>query len=72
MKTDQPSLEEIRAWPPTVNVRDAARALGISTAHAYATISAGNFPGRIIVVGNRIKVTRDSLLSLLEEDPIDL
>lgn len=31
--SDVPTLDEIRRWPATVGVADAARALGISKSH---------------------------------------
>lgn len=66
METRRPSLEEVRGWPPTVNVRDAARALGVSGAHAYAMIRLGRFPARVITMGERLKVVTSSLVELLE------
>jgi predicted DNA-binding transcriptional regulator AlpA len=66
MKQDQPSLEEVRAWPASVNVRDAARALGVSPSHAYAAIKAKDFPAKVINVGARLKVSTASIIEVLE------
>lgn len=66
MKQDQPSLEEVRGWPASVNVRDAARALGVSASHAYAAIKSEEFPARVIRVGDRLKVATASIVEVLE------
>jgi excisionase family DNA binding protein len=61
-----PTLEEIRRWPATVSVEDAAAGLGISRAHAYDLIKAGEFPAKAFPVGRRIRVTTASILAILE------
>lgn len=61
-----PTLEEIRAWPATVNVDDAARALGISRAAAYEAIRTGTFPVKTLKVRGRIRVITASIQRALD------
>jgi predicted DNA-binding transcriptional regulator AlpA len=63
-----PTLDEIRRWPATVSVEQAAAALGISRAHAYDAIRASTFPARALSVGRRIRVTTSSILAVLDAD----
>jgi hypothetical protein len=62
----RPTLNQIRRWPPTVNVEVAAQALGVSRASLYSAIAAGTCPVEVIVVGRRYKVLTTSLLHVLE------
>jgi predicted DNA-binding transcriptional regulator AlpA len=62
------TLGELRTGPPTVDVRTACRALGISRSHGYNLIAAGEFPAKVIAVGSRRRVITVSLLRLLEGD----
>jgi predicted DNA-binding transcriptional regulator AlpA len=59
-------LREVRSWPAAVDVADAARALGISRASAYQSISEGNFPVAVIKVNRRLRVITASLIEVLE------
>jgi predicted DNA-binding transcriptional regulator AlpA len=61
-----PTLDEVRAWPATVNVDQAAAALGVSRAYAYEAIKVGTFPARVIKVGNRTTVVTASILKALD------
>lgn len=61
-----PTLDQVRAWPATVNVEQAAAALGVSRAYAYEAIKLGTFPARSIKVGNRITVVTGSILKVLD------
>lgn len=61
-----PTLDEVRTWPATVSVEQAARALGVSRAHAYDAIRTGQFPARTLSVGRRIRVTTQSVLAVLD------
>lgn len=63
-----PTLDEIRNWPATVSVTQAAAALGISQAHAYNLIKSKEFPARVLSVGRRARVTTSSILAILEPD----
>ncbi|MGH3218976.1 MAG: helix-turn-helix domain-containing protein [Streptosporangiaceae bacterium] len=60
------TLREVRSWPATVDVEDAARALGISRASAYNAIAIGDFPGETIRVNRRLRVLTASLIEVLE------
>ncbi|MFD8556808.1 helix-turn-helix domain-containing protein [Streptosporangium canum] len=64
----RPTLDEVRAWPTTVNVELAAAAFGVSRAHAYECIKTGEFPARSLQVGKRTKVITSSILAVLEGD----
>jgi excisionase family DNA binding protein len=61
-----PTLDEIRTWPATVSVGEAAAALGCSQAHAYDCIRTGTLPARTLRVGGRIRVVTASILAALE------
>lgn len=60
------TLDELRAWPPTVDVDEAAVALGISRGHLYASIKRGECPIKTIKIGSRIRVLTRSLIEHLE------
>jgi hypothetical protein len=66
MKVRRPTLDQIRRWPASVNVEDAALALGISRSGLYAAVREGNCPVQVIVVGHRKKVLTHSLIAVLE------
>jgi predicted DNA-binding transcriptional regulator AlpA len=63
---NRPSLDEIRSWPPTVDVTPAALAVGVSRAHLYEAIKLGTAPIRTLRVGKRTKVITSSILALLD------
>ena len=65
MDGQRPTLAQIRKWPASVNVEDAARALGISRASLYIAIAEDRSPVEVIIVGRRKKVLTDSLVSVL-------
>lgn len=60
-----PTLDEVRSWPATVDVTDAARALGISRSKLYALIQRDQAPVRVLNVGSKRVITA-SLVRLLE------
>ncbi|MFF4248642.1 helix-turn-helix domain-containing protein [Streptomyces sp. NPDC001822] len=64
--TDAPTLEDIRTWPATIGVPDAARALGVSKSHMHALIKRGESPVRILPFGTRHRVVTADLIRLLE------
>lgn len=66
------TLAEIKNWPATINVTDAARGLGVSSAHAYQCIKDGVFPIRIIRIGKRTRVLTASLVHFLETGESDV
>ncbi|MCX4824892.1 helix-turn-helix domain-containing protein [Streptomyces sp. NBC_01142] len=62
-----PTLAEIRSWPATVGVPDAARAIGVSKSHLYELIRKGEAPVRTLALGSsRHRVVTASLIQLLE------
>jgi hypothetical protein len=64
----RPSLAVIRRWPATVNVGQAAEALGVSRASLYAALARGEQPVATITVGRRLVVLTHSLIAVLEGD----
>lgn len=60
------TLAQVKRWPATVNVGDAAKALGVSKSALYLAIQEGNCPAETILVGRRIKVLTASLIAVLE------
>lgn len=65
MKSSQPTLAEIRRWPATVSVPQAAQALGCSKSHLHERIKAGNSPVKTIPFGTRHVVITADLLRVL-------
>jgi hypothetical protein len=61
-----PTLAEVRNWPATVGVPQAATALGISRAQLYEEIRTGDAPVRVLRFSSRIRVVTASLVALLE------
>lgn len=62
-----PTLAEIETWPATVDVKAAARALGISRSTAYEWIRTGEFPAAVISVRHRHRVVTAGLITLLSQ-----
>ena len=65
MSKSQPTLSEIRRWPATVSVADAARAIGCSRSHLYERVKRGDSPVKTIGVGTRYVVITADLIRLL-------
>ena len=63
-----PTLAQIREWPATVSVAEAAAALGVSPSTAYEWIRSGEFPVRVISVGRCRRVVTADLVRLLGDD----
>ncbi len=68
VRQHRPTLVEIRRWPATVSVEEAAAALGVSRAHAYECARAGTLPVKTLRVGGRIRVITASILTALGDD----
>ncbi|MFI9059783.1 MULTISPECIES: helix-turn-helix domain-containing protein [unclassified Streptomyces] len=64
--TEKPTLDDIRAWPATISVPEAAKAIGISKSHMHALIKRGESPVRTLSFGARHRVITADLLRLLE------
>lgn len=67
MDLTAPTLDEIRKWPPTVDITRAAQALGISRSQMYALVKRGDAPVRVLDVGAKRVITA-SLVRLLEAE----
>ncbi|MCR8947358.1 helix-turn-helix domain-containing protein [Streptomyces sp. OUCMDZ-4982] len=61
-----PTLAEVRAWPATVAVPEAAKALGVSKSHLYDLVKRGEAPVRTLSFGKCHRVVTASLVHLLE------
>ncbi|MDX2639918.1 MULTISPECIES: helix-turn-helix transcriptional regulator [Streptomyces] len=60
-----PTLAEVREWPATVGIPQAAQALGISKSQLYDLVKRGEAPVRVLDFGAKRVVTA-SLVRLLE------
>lgn len=60
-----PTLDEIKSWPTTVSLTQAAPALGISRAAAYAAAQRGELPIETITISSTRRVITASLIRLL-------
>lgn len=67
MADEAPTLDEIRSWPATIDVAQAARALGIGKTKLYDLIRRGEAPVRVLDLGAKRVVTA-SLIRLLEAE----
>ena len=61
-----PSLDEIRAWGATVDVPTAGTAFGFGRNKSYDLVKAGEFPARVLKIGNNYRVIVSELLAVLE------
>ncbi|WP_406306274.1 helix-turn-helix domain-containing protein [Streptomyces sp. NBC_00885] len=62
---DVPTLAEVRKWPATATVPQAARALRISKSHLYELIRRGESPVKTLSFGRRSVVITADLVRLL-------
>ncbi|WP_079065525.1 helix-turn-helix transcriptional regulator [Streptomyces olivochromogenes] len=60
-----PTLEEIKRWPATISVAEAANALGISRSHLYELIRTGEAPVAVLKLGVSTRVITASLVQVL-------
>lgn len=60
------TVEEIKTWPVTIGVQQAATALGISRSAAHRHIQEGIFPLKTVKVGKTYKILTVSLIQFLE------
>ncbi|WDT90781.1 DNA-binding protein [Streptomyces sp. SCSIO-PteL053] len=63
---EKPTLDDIRTWPATISVPEAATAIGISKSHLHALIKRGDSPVRTLSFGARHRVITADLVRLLE------
>jgi hypothetical protein len=60
-----PTIEEIKTWPATVDLVTAARPYGIGRTKAHEMARAGTFPVRVLMIGNRYRVSTAEILAHL-------
>jgi len=60
------TLKQVRELPAAIDVSTAAKALGVSRASAYQSISEGTFPVAVVKVNHRLRVLTASLIDVLE------
>ncbi|MEV3988251.1 DNA-binding protein [Streptomyces sp. NPDC049837] len=65
----QPTLSEIRKWPATVPVPQAATAIGCSPSYLRERIKRGESPVKTIPLGTRHVVITADLVRLLSGEP---
>lgn len=63
-----PTLDEVRAWPATVDIPTACRAIGLSKSHGYELAKRGEYPARVLKVGGRYRVITASIVALLSDE----
>lgn len=66
----QPTLAEVRKWPATCSVPEAARAIGCSKAHLHNLINRGESPVKTVPLGGRrhVVITADLVRLLSGEE----
>jgi predicted site-specific integrase-resolvase len=65
----QMTMEELLALPVALDLKTAARALGIAKGRAYEMAAAGTFPCPIRRYGNKYRISRASVFRELDLDP---
>ncbi len=68
MTSQPPTVEEIRAWPVTVDIQTAGRAWGLGRDQAYRLAREGRFPVPVLRLGRYLRVTRAAVLQALGID----
>jgi hypothetical protein len=66
MPATVPTLDEIRTWPATVSVPQAATALGISKTYLHDLIKRNEAPVKVLPLNGRHRVITASLVRLLD------
>ncbi|WP_055525845.1 helix-turn-helix domain-containing protein [Streptomyces graminilatus] len=64
----KPTLTDMRSWAVTIDVHQAASALGISRSHLYEMIKRDQVPFRVVAFGTRYRVITASLIRYLEAE----
>lgn len=59
------TLADVRKLPPTVDMRTAAEILGVSYSLAHRQYQQGEWPTRVLKLGNRLRVPTQELRRLL-------
>ncbi|MFD6914047.1 DNA-binding protein [Streptomyces virginiae] len=70
MPPKRPTLADVRSWPATVSVVEAAEALGCSKTFLYERIKTGDSPVKTLSVGGRryVVITADLVRLLSGEE----
>jgi len=63
------TIGQLRAMPATVDLMTAARALGLGRTKAYELAKRGQFPCRVIRIGDTYRIPTAGLLDLLGVTP---
>lgn len=63
-----PTIDEVRAFPVTVDLPTAGRCFGLGRDASYDLARQGVFPAPVLRLGRRLAVTRAALLQALGED----
>ncbi|MCI3277674.1 DNA-binding protein [Streptomyces cylindrosporus] len=66
-----PTLAEVRGWPATVSIPEAAAAMGIGKTTLYDQVNAGAAPVRVLPISGVKRVVTASLVRLLETGNAD-
>jgi hypothetical protein len=65
----QMSMDELFALPVSVDIVTAGRAFGLGRTKAHELARAGDFPCRIMRLGNRYRASRSAIFEALDMDP---
>jgi hypothetical protein len=65
LKTERPTLEEIKGWPAAVSISKGCAAFGFSRSHGYELAQRDEFPARLIRAGGRWVVVTADLVRVL-------
>lgn len=68
--TDRSIRQDLLDAGPTLKLPTANRALGVSHAHGYALAKRGEYPVRVLKIGNAYRVPTSELLALLGIDAV--
>ncbi|WP_329104561.1 DNA-binding protein [Streptomyces sp. NBC_01439] len=70
MPPKRPTLADVRSWPATISVVEAADALGCSKTFLYERIKRGDSPVKTLAVGERryVVITADLIRLLSGEE----
>ena len=60
-----PTIDDVLAWPVTVDVPTAGRCFGLGRDVSYDLVLAGNFPIAVLKFGKQLRVTRSAILAAL-------
>ncbi|MCD9145783.1 hypothetical protein [Streptomyces albireticuli] len=67
-KSTRPTLSDVRKWPATISVAQAASAIGCSKSHLHERIRRGDSPVKTIPLGSRHVIITADLARLLSAE----